>query len=520
MLNKYVVEGVEISPAEATDSSWRIIHGSCARTPSTGKKSVSVQSAMKQTASQVPRRSTPRPPPLPAGDYKIVIRLRGGLDCSKIPAHALRQAVLQASKIPAAQASTDQFRPNHVNNTLLVSTPSMDHTEAYHKIKALTLNDTTYEVVTHVADPRNSCKGVIHGIPLDHTAEDITSSLLDFDRHDLIVMGRRMGSTQSVLVTFRGTRVPYYILYQGCVTRCVPYRLKVEACNLCRKIGHRPDVCPGTTVSLCPRCGVTDPAMDHDCEPSCVICKGNHPTGSPQCKLRFRARPAQSTPDSDPSSSVRDPAFRARSTTRDRGSNSNRGRSPSQRRGRSSSKRRGANSKPITTTAPETQVSWAGVVSHDSSVQNQLKTLQNEIALLRAENTKLRLELQSLKQPPPHCPPSTASFATPLPGASPPVASTPPPDRDPVLPPAQKRKNPASSHPDCSWEDRLAALENKLGKFIDEISPFLASVKSFMESAQQNFLQLNTWTTTVNANHPHLAQSPPPPTASSDGSEP
>ncbi|KAL1430701.1 hypothetical protein MTO96_002304 [Rhipicephalus appendiculatus] len=224
-----------------------------------------------------------------ADDYKIVLRIRGGLRCADIPLPKLIQAVLKAAALTSSLH--DQYRINSVSNILLISTPDSERTEAYHRIKTIKMDERSFEVVTHITDPSNTCRGVIRNIPMDHTAETILSSLLDYDRLGLILTGRRMGATTSILVTFRGTRVPFYISYQGGITRCVPYRHKTEACTLCRKLGHRPDVCPGAPQTLCPLCGIPNPLLDHECEPKCVVCDNDHPTGSPQCPQRYKPKP-------------------------------------------------------------------------------------------------------------------------------------------------------------------------------------------------------------------------------------
>ncbi|KAH6921919.1 hypothetical protein HPB50_006464 [Hyalomma asiaticum] len=235
------------------------------------------------------RRNAPRPPPLPADDYKIVLRIRGGFNCADAPLPKLIHAILQAAAL--TRSLQDQYRINAVSNTILVSTPDSERTDAYFQIKTIKMDNRSYEVASHITDPSNTCKGVIRNVPVDHTAETIMSSLLDYDRLGLILTGRRMGATTSVLVTFRGTRVPYYINYQGGVIRCVPYRYRTEACNLCRTVGHRPDVCPSAPQSLCQVCGVPNPPHDHDCQPKCVVCQKDHSTGSPQCPQRYKPKP-------------------------------------------------------------------------------------------------------------------------------------------------------------------------------------------------------------------------------------
>ncbi|KAH7967754.1 hypothetical protein HPB52_002160 [Rhipicephalus sanguineus] len=146
---------------------------------------------------------------------------------------------------------------------------------------------------------------------------------------------RRLGTTETILVVLRGSRVPFYINYEGCTLRCLPFRLKVEACTRCRKIGHRQDVCPSTLDSICHKCGLKDSPMDHECEPICVVCGGAHLTGSPLCKQRYKTKTPKSQIPSKPThaSSSRTPSLHR---SQDRG----------QQRSRSRSKKRGPNSTP------------------------------------------------------------------------------------------------------------------------------------------------------------------------------
>ncbi|KAH6925133.1 hypothetical protein HPB50_001179 [Hyalomma asiaticum] len=287
-------DGEELPAADALDtdgSSWRQVYARSRKPASSLKKTSVVDTSTEEPQKVLAsiRRNAPRPPPLPADDYKIVLRIRGGFNCADTPLPKLIHAILQAAAL--TRSLQDQYRINAVSNTILVSTPDSERTDAYFQIKTIKMDNRSYEVASHITDPSNTCKGVIRNVPVDHTAETIMSSLLDYDRLGLILTGRRMGATTSVLVTFRGTRVPYYINYQGGVIRCVPYRYRTEACNLCRTVGHRPDVCPSAPQSLCQVCGVPNPPHDHDCQPKCVVCQKDHPTGSPQCPQRYKPKP-------------------------------------------------------------------------------------------------------------------------------------------------------------------------------------------------------------------------------------
>ncbi|KAL1447202.1 hypothetical protein MTO96_028613 [Rhipicephalus appendiculatus] len=116
----------------------------------------------------------PKPPPLPDTDYKVTLRIRGGLDCTKLHPCILQQLVLKAVGLPIN--SPDQIRVNHTNHTVLVSTSSIDRADVYHNIRTLKFDGVLYEVATHVADPIDSCRGRFH-LPLDYPDEQIRPTL-------------------------------------------------------------------------------------------------------------------------------------------------------------------------------------------------------------------------------------------------------------------------------------------------------------------------------------------------------
>ncbi|KAH7987020.1 hypothetical protein HPB49_026237 [Dermacentor silvarum] len=128
-----------------------------------------------------PSKKSPKPPPLPANDYKIIVRIRGGLDCSKIHSCVLRQIILKAAGLPINEhTAQDQLRVNEISNTILVSTPNMDRADSYNSIRTLNFNGTTYEVATHVADPSDTCRGVIL-LPIDSPEQAILPTLISYN---------------------------------------------------------------------------------------------------------------------------------------------------------------------------------------------------------------------------------------------------------------------------------------------------------------------------------------------------
>ncbi|KAH7968519.1 hypothetical protein HPB52_009112 [Rhipicephalus sanguineus] len=242
-----------------------------------------------------------------------------------------RQIILKASGLPISdRTSSDQIRVNTVNHTVLISTPDMGRADLYHSIQTLNFNGTPHEVATHVADPVDTCRGTVR-LPSDYSEAEITSTLRRRNQKLTIGGARRLGSTETILVIFQGKVVPYYVNYDGCALRCRSFRQKVEACTRCREIGHRQDVCTNASDTLCPRCGIKDAPMDHECDPVCVVCQGNHPTGSSLCTQRFKPRPTRSRHKQHPS-----PTSRSPSRDQTPGSSQRKSRSKSKDRGRRS----------------------------------------------------------------------------------------------------------------------------------------------------------------------------------------
>ncbi|KAH7957993.1 hypothetical protein HPB51_028021 [Rhipicephalus microplus] len=222
-------------------------------------------------------RAAPKPPPLPRSDYKIILRVRGGLNCAVIHPCVLRQIILKAAGLPISdRTSSDQIRVNSINHTVLISTPDLDRADLYHGIRLLNFNGTPHEVATHVADPVDTCRGTVL-LPSDYSEDEIISTLRRCNPK-LTIGCTTPGSTETILIIFQGKIVPYYVHYDGCALRCRPFRQKVEACTRCRQIGHRQDVCTNTSDTLCPKCGLKDAPMDHECDHVCVVCNGNHET--------------------------------------------------------------------------------------------------------------------------------------------------------------------------------------------------------------------------------------------------
>ncbi|KAH7937387.1 hypothetical protein HPB49_011476 [Dermacentor silvarum] len=100
-----------------------------------------------------------------------------------------------------------------------------------------------------------------------------------------------MGATATALVTFRGTYIPYEVIYRVGILRCVPHQPRAQFCTACLAIGHRLDVCPNSNVNRCKICGhtTTDSNSAHHCKPGCPNCGKDHAADDPDCETRKAA---------------------------------------------------------------------------------------------------------------------------------------------------------------------------------------------------------------------------------------
>ncbi|XP_054921046.1 b(0,+)-type amino acid transporter 1-like [Dermacentor andersoni] len=123
-------------------------------------------------------RKASRMPHLPRGDYKIVIRPRGGLKISEHGIVPLTVAVQDAAGIPRDEREEDIVCPNNYQNILIVSTSDQERANKYQEVARIKIQDTFYEANAYETAPDMTAKGVIRGIPLDEGPRDITAAVV------------------------------------------------------------------------------------------------------------------------------------------------------------------------------------------------------------------------------------------------------------------------------------------------------------------------------------------------------
>ncbi|KAH7955033.1 hypothetical protein HPB49_024220 [Dermacentor silvarum] len=305
----------------------------------------------------------PRQPPLPADDYKLAVRPRNGLQLNKVSPGKLVDAITNEAKLQIGYTGF-KIRIDEDQNILVLSTASEATASALSKMQKITIGATTYDIASYGISPDNSCKGVIYNIDHDTTPEMLLKRIESLGYEALTC--RRPRNTTTMVITFLGKTVPYYIEFSGLLLRCYLYKRTVPHCRTCNETGHREDVCPRPPATpKCRECGTSLATEQHECHPRCSLCGGNHPTAAKTCPNRFlppvnRRKPQQAlragssspTPRGERSASrkSRSPKRRGavleRSSSRPRSGSGSRRRTSSRRRtpshGRTSSRGRSA----------------------------------------------------------------------------------------------------------------------------------------------------------------------------------
>ncbi|KAH7940927.1 hypothetical protein HPB49_008144 [Dermacentor silvarum] len=226
-------------------------------------------------------------PRLPTGDYKIVIRPRGGQQISQLSLTELDEAMYEAAEIRYEERDMDTIYPNNFQIILVVSTPNQEPTDKYQGIKHIKANDKVYEVGADETAPKITAKGVIRGVPFEETPRGITAAVIT-PRNLTAIAAKRLRNTTTVIVLFDGYRVPSYVLYRGVLTRCSLDRKQMDFCKQCNRLGHRSVVCPRPNDKLCAGCGTPNPSEDHMCQSRCQLCGTDHPTADKACQAKFK----------------------------------------------------------------------------------------------------------------------------------------------------------------------------------------------------------------------------------------
>ncbi|KAH6922517.1 hypothetical protein HPB50_015257 [Hyalomma asiaticum] len=186
-------------------------------TPATSTMGIDAAGA---TAAQLKRRCArqvqklamaSRMPALPAEDYKIVVRPRGGFNVTDYGTDRIYCCLRNAAGIGKEAAEEDSICINIKQNVVVLSTPSEDRAIRYGAICKLRIGDREFEANAYRAAPENTSKGLIKNISKTETQADIVSNLVTL-RNPGVLHAKRMGTTDNIVVFCKARyKTPYII---------------------------------------------------------------------------------------------------------------------------------------------------------------------------------------------------------------------------------------------------------------------------------------------------------------------
>ncbi|KAG0443396.1 hypothetical protein HPB47_014966 [Ixodes persulcatus] len=233
-------------------------------------------------------RKAARMPVLPKQDIKIVMRPRGGLNIGEVSTFEISRAIVAAANVSGEEVTQDLICPNKQQNIVVVSTHKRENADRYWAVRSLTINGMVHEVSAYETAPHGTVKGVIRGVLLTDTIQEINNYIVQ-DYNPTAMQANRIAKTTTVVIAFDGDKVPNYIKYGNLLIECSLYRKQIDMCYRCGRLGHQMDVCPNPKVRICRGCGMKNPEESHACSnPKCSLCGCNHLTADKECKARFK----------------------------------------------------------------------------------------------------------------------------------------------------------------------------------------------------------------------------------------
>lgn len=95
----------------------------------------------------------------------------------------------------------------------MVSTPKRENANHYAAVSRLTVYGAEHDVSAYISAPHGTVKGVIRGVPLTDSAQEINDSIVH-EFNPTALQDHRIGKTLSVVIAFSGGKVPNYVAWQ------------------------------------------------------------------------------------------------------------------------------------------------------------------------------------------------------------------------------------------------------------------------------------------------------------------
>ncbi|CAN8024118.1 unnamed protein product, partial [Ixodes persulcatus] len=202
------VIGEDITPEEVTaEMGWRTarscrpdkkrVQNSSHDDPPQSQDSRSRSKTRKNVKSQLLK--VGRMPQLPKNEIKIIVRPKGALNIPEVGSPTVTAAIFQATQLSPEESQDDTICPNVQQNIVVISTPRPHNADRYVRMKSIHVNGVTHDVNAYEAAPDNTTKGVIRGIPLTDSAQEIDANIINA-RNPLALAAKRIGSTTTIVI--------------------------------------------------------------------------------------------------------------------------------------------------------------------------------------------------------------------------------------------------------------------------------------------------------------------------------
>ncbi|KAH9359964.1 hypothetical protein HPB48_016959 [Haemaphysalis longicornis] len=160
-------------------------------------------------------------------------------------------------------------------NLIVASTPDETLALTLCEVTTIQLGATTLELTPYLKPLPGTTRGVITGLDVGTTNEQLQHILAT--NGPRILHARLLGTSTAAVITFEGTRVPYYI----------------------NTMGHRQDIYPNPEIIICPTCHLRDPPIGHPCTLDLPTLWTQPPYGEPNARTSQGPAPANSWPSLD-----------------------------------------------------------------------------------------------------------------------------------------------------------------------------------------------------------------------------
>ncbi|XP_070379287.1 uncharacterized protein [Dermacentor albipictus] len=178
-------EGITPEEAEGWSTSAKRVKQIMAGKENGESAAITRQSRLKTRATFAKRvaasvtKAARMPTDMPKEDTKIVMRPRGGLNVARTEVSIIMSAVMTAARVTKEEAKADTICTNAQQNIIVVSTPDERRATLYSKVKALNIGGRTFEVSAYRTAPDGTVKGVIRGIAVDDSPEEIAENIVN-----------------------------------------------------------------------------------------------------------------------------------------------------------------------------------------------------------------------------------------------------------------------------------------------------------------------------------------------------